>query len=180
LPQQAKKGQSGASFYIRINLCRLKRPSTACSSVSWSDTGTSGSKVSMKFWYLSRLPQGCGIMLFTYMHYPLFETLVVTQVKASLLNVIIEPLRGKVSFEYYYLMVYSVPSQSVPFLCWHHSVCVGIKGNPPYMDHQLTKAVKSESTWTFGWFCPFRLYFDPVFTPRWQRMVNWKLLSSKC
>ena len=29
-------------------------------------------------------------------------------------------------------------------------VCVGIKGNPPYMDHQLPKAVKSESTWTFG------------------------------
>lgn len=33
------------------------------------------------------------------------------------------------------------------FFC---SVCVGIKGNPPYMDHQLPKAVKSESTWTFG------------------------------
>ena len=34
-----------------------------------------------------------------------------------------------------------------------HLVCVGIKGNPPYMDHQLSKAVRSESTWTFGPFC---------------------------
>ncbi len=67
----------------------------------------------------------------------------------------------------------------VIILSLNSSVCVGIKGNPPYLDHQLPKAVKSESTWTFGKI-EIRLCSNPFSHANFQRMASWKSLCSKC
>jgi hypothetical protein len=103
----------------------------------------------MSFCCTSKLLLGCEFM--RPRHANLFWSsfsIDVPQVKASSLNVVIEPLRGIICSCPAATPV-SRPTEQPTFLTLF-VVCVGIRGNPPYMDHQLSKAVKSESTWTFG------------------------------